>query len=1801
MGIETIPDLTVMTRDDLLDVRNLGEGTANEIEEKLAARGLRLKTSVKSVPGTEGTGTEPPAAGAEEAGLMRKFGKTSLKFNVLGAGTIWLGRPWPPGNASYTYPEKQESEAYLESAYARLGNQEGMVLVDTAASYGFTEERLGEYFRSHPAQFQKTFIATKWGERQSYDPAKGILEQWTFQPDYSVSNLKESVDRSLKLLGKIDLLYLHMVGGAAADILRDRPLMDEMVRMKREGQAGIRFLGASISDEKVLEEAVRENLLVPFDVIQMPGSVFLKRPDLIQTLRVDGKSIVLNSVIRKSDRNVSEQESYFRLLDSPDVSMILTGSRNHYRDNMEYVEKWVRSKSAPAAGAEEKDWSDIQWFWDLQSWQREQLLHGVSREEYLQHRMDPEEAKFFLNSWKLPKRANAGIAGLVEAWPSFVREDPEAVRWHVEREDFFRHLLDREFPPAIAPWAEEFRQTVESIRRVDAPAARRTERLIAYLKLLDGLAALKAPGEWLETFIRTWIDRALRNHSLPGLEILANRILDVPLNRLAQVTYEVPGAPNERELHFHYPLDFFSPFPPTFRGQLHLDGSGRIRSPLWLEGAKIYPDYRGIYHDIAIIQTAIPLQDFPEGFLDRLDRALQKRIGEGWKETVLQTQPKGRYFPVEPLLSNPETWRLFLQRVKESPQLVNLIREKGWGRRFGRGKNAKDEDSIYEDRVFPLVVTGNLRQVLATKKLIADVAGQRNLYFKSFEQGNPVPELSRFAIRHYLPTDLSLALWVENQPVAYFNRGFLLVKPNTSFKGREELLEQIFLWGAELSQELDRHLHESAGWPPPTLAAGAEEPLPPWRPSDFGRREFGAMHIGGIMAYTVQPGDKIFQEGVVYETPGRSPLSPAKIRVGATIAARQVQTVVVPFRKLGRFAIGQLTFQLVPMGADEIAMSPEEEAGGGVAVAPMAKRYKLQVWLDGDPVDLDMVHLEDGTPVDIGREDFPAQRNPLTQFDLEGKLGRAVDDARYKTRFGGWGDKDPLRNPEWRIAVTWLENSLSKTAYLPRQALTNAVSRGDARVEGRPGWNVINRQFIPQYRQTGHLRIEIMGDDVVFSELGSTNGTDIEVDRQWAQDMGYRVHAEHVSLVGDLWDATDESAREATGESIVGNTGAGEDPSVIERMTESLVQKMKDRLIVIEQMKKEGIPINPLKGARFPFERPFQISFRIDGESWVAREIVLKEGQMYTRKPGGKWESAGYDYSAQEYVPIAAQKQLGDAGSMVHEGYRVLYIPSNNTEMVLNFSPYQIRISPIAAGAEESYYVKVLENSEGIKQDPKRKTIYYSQGNERLFELRYFAPHGGVGALDIGVFHPKTGRTLLRVKEGILPFGPSAPHGMTHGRALDVRVGGFILGASGVEHWLFGRPREKRPGQKKRMQDQRTPLIRRVAYDRRSKTLTLVLDPDVQRLEGTDRELFAVQIPSSRGGATHTVALRLVRDRAESPAAGAEEVDEQAVREVLGWIRSDREEDHAAAVSRLKEWLLRPILEDAVPAPSEFSFLSKYSDAVLLFRGFVEKTLVTLPKIQQGYRNLTLLHHLARKEGLHLTALSPVQPVLVQWAGVSNSYYELLPKFLGLLPAFLQTLDKQLMREEEAGLNREEQRAELKGLRGQFQTALSEAVGHLTTFTELIGLLTDTNLDGRPAAGLEESVQEQLDGFRSAIETLRVVVLGKSLADRFLGLQVLAGLEEHVVIDRGDPAETAIRLAEHGVTHVQYFGELEEAQHFEAAANPLQIKATIHTPKDLRFRPLLEEILLSLGFRPESVAAGMEEFAHDLEELGVEA
>jgi len=148
----------------------------------------------------------------------RKLGKSRLSICLLGIGTTWFGRPWPPENHSYSYPSSEEIDDYLHEIFVKIKETKALLMIDTAASYGQSEKIIGEYFRKNKKLLLKTFIATKWGEE--FDIAKHASTL-----NHSKEHLLASVKRSLSYLGKIDLLYIHR---ASRDVLLDQDVIAEM-------------------------------------------------------------------------------------------------------------------------------------------------------------------------------------------------------------------------------------------------------------------------------------------------------------------------------------------------------------------------------------------------------------------------------------------------------------------------------------------------------------------------------------------------------------------------------------------------------------------------------------------------------------------------------------------------------------------------------------------------------------------------------------------------------------------------------------------------------------------------------------------------------------------------------------------------------------------------------------------------------------------------------------------------------------------------------------------------------------------------------------------------------------------------------------------------------------------------------------------------------------------------------------------------------------------------------------------------------------------------------------------------------------------------------------------------------------------------------------------------------------------------------------------------------------------------------------------------------------------------------------
>jgi aryl-alcohol dehydrogenase-like predicted oxidoreductase len=258
---------------------------------------------------------------------FRFFGNTKRQFYPLGLGTIWFGRPWPMDNKNYRFPEDKEILDFLYKAFNNMGNAQGVVMIDTAAAYGHSEEKIGLLLKGNAVFYTKAFIATKWGEE--FDLASGISVI-----DHSPGHLRASVARSHVRLGKIDLLYIH---GTTVEVLSDQVVMAAMRKMKQDQYAGIKYIGASISREDVLEYAAKK-LSLGLDAIQLPAWLLQKRTDLIDILYTNGVAVVLNSVVR-DNRSADPRGRYNDFLNNDKVSMVLTGTRNHLDETIGYVEE----------------------------------------------------------------------------------------------------------------------------------------------------------------------------------------------------------------------------------------------------------------------------------------------------------------------------------------------------------------------------------------------------------------------------------------------------------------------------------------------------------------------------------------------------------------------------------------------------------------------------------------------------------------------------------------------------------------------------------------------------------------------------------------------------------------------------------------------------------------------------------------------------------------------------------------------------------------------------------------------------------------------------------------------------------------------------------------------------------------------------------------------------------------------------------------------------------------------------------------------------------------------------------------------------------------------------------------------------------------------------------------------------------------------------------------------------------------------------------------------------------------------
>ncbi len=231
------------------------------------------------------------------------------RFN-LGLGLLSVGRPW--GVSQSTPPSKNDAIDLITEARAI-----GVNFFDTAPAYGASEEILGEAINSVPNDFSNATVATKVGEHW-------IPETRSTYVDHSYDCMRQSIDRSLDLLGRIDILQIHK---ATSDVLA-RKEIEKVVSYARG--LGIKEFGASVSDQDAAMRAAESGL---FNWLQFPLNIRNQKLKLVPSLlrRAGIKAIInrpfaMGEIAEDGALGRAKAFEFLFTADLPPGSVILSGT-----------------------------------------------------------------------------------------------------------------------------------------------------------------------------------------------------------------------------------------------------------------------------------------------------------------------------------------------------------------------------------------------------------------------------------------------------------------------------------------------------------------------------------------------------------------------------------------------------------------------------------------------------------------------------------------------------------------------------------------------------------------------------------------------------------------------------------------------------------------------------------------------------------------------------------------------------------------------------------------------------------------------------------------------------------------------------------------------------------------------------------------------------------------------------------------------------------------------------------------------------------------------------------------------------------------------------------------------------------------------------------------------------------------------------------------------------------------------------------------------------------------------------------
>ncbi len=251
---------------------------------------------------------------------QRPLGRTGLSVSVLGFGTFKLGRNRQHHFVDdYWLPSEVEATRLLNEAL-----DAGVNLIDTAPSYGLSEERIGRAIGHRRDEF---LLSTKVGE---------AFHESGSRFDYSASGVQASVELSLSRLrtDALDILLVHS-NGDDLTIQRESDIIPTLQNLRARGLVrSIGFSGKTIAGHRLACEWC--------DVLMVTCHLDDRSQE---SVIVDANRGGVGVLVKKGlNSGRLDPESGLRfLLAQEGVSSVVVGSSNpdHLRQNTEIAKAWT--------------------------------------------------------------------------------------------------------------------------------------------------------------------------------------------------------------------------------------------------------------------------------------------------------------------------------------------------------------------------------------------------------------------------------------------------------------------------------------------------------------------------------------------------------------------------------------------------------------------------------------------------------------------------------------------------------------------------------------------------------------------------------------------------------------------------------------------------------------------------------------------------------------------------------------------------------------------------------------------------------------------------------------------------------------------------------------------------------------------------------------------------------------------------------------------------------------------------------------------------------------------------------------------------------------------------------------------------------------------------------------------------------------------------------------------------------------------------------------------------------------------